>query len=80
MGGPEIVSAAELARTYPRVTGGRGPVIPLLVPGRIAAAFRCGVHLAPDRPAGCGTFADFVSVAVGPSGYEAAGSPLRLAP
>ncbi|MGW0591419.1 hypothetical protein [Streptosporangium sp. NPDC002607] len=71
MGGPEIVSAAEPARTYLRVTGGRGLVIPLPVPGRIAAAFRHGVHLAPDRPAGCGTFADFVSVAAGRSGYEA---------
>jgi uncharacterized protein YbjT (DUF2867 family) len=71
MGGPEIVSAAELARTYLRVTGGRGLVIPLPVPGRIAAAFRHGVHLAPDHPDGRGTFADFVSLAAGRSGYEA---------
>ncbi|WP_433363272.1 SDR family oxidoreductase [Streptosporangium sp. CA-115845] len=71
MGGPEIASAAELARTYLRVTGGRGLVIPLPIPGRIAAAFRRGVHLAPDHPDGRGTFTDFVSVAAGRSGYEA---------
>ncbi|MEV4750431.1 SDR family oxidoreductase [Streptosporangium amethystogenes subsp. fukuiense] len=71
MGGPEIVSAAEAARTYLRVTGRRGLVMPLPVPGRVAAAFRRGVHLAPDHPDGRGTFADFVSAAAGRSGYEA---------
>ncbi|MEU4405608.1 SDR family oxidoreductase [Streptosporangium sp. NPDC023963] len=69
MGGPEIVSVAELARTYLRVTGRRKPVVPLLMPGRVAAAFRRDAHLAPDHPDGRGTFADFVATAPGRSGY-----------
>ncbi|MFB9679759.1 SDR family oxidoreductase [Streptosporangium vulgare] len=68
LGGPEIVSFAGLARTYLRLTGRRRPVVPLLLPGRVAAAFRRGAHLAPDHPDGRGTFADFVAATSGRSG------------
>jgi uncharacterized protein YbjT (DUF2867 family) len=60
MGGPQVHSFAELVRIYLRATGRRRrPVLGVPVPGRIAAAYRAGHHLAPHRAVGRRTFADF---------------------
>ncbi|WP_283136568.1 SDR family oxidoreductase [Rhizohabitans arisaemae] len=61
LGGPQIRPLADLARDYLRVRGPRRSVVPVRVPGRVASAFRRGVHLAPDRAVGRRTFAEFLT-------------------
>lgn len=58
-GGPQVLPAAELARTWRGAR--RLPVIPLRLPGRIAAAVRGGGLLCPDRAMGTTTFAEHVT-------------------
>jgi uncharacterized protein YbjT (DUF2867 family) len=60
IGGPEIRSHADLARAYLAGHGGRRPVVPLPVPGKIAAGFRSGAHLAPQNPVGSVRFEDYL--------------------
>lgn len=60
MGGPEVLNAAELARTYLKATGRRRAVLPVPLPGRVFAAFRRGVHLTPERREGRKTFEEFL--------------------
>src|SRR5215472_12148948 len=49
MGGPEVVSFADLLRTYLRVSHRRRPVVPLWMPG--IRAVRAGALLVPAREA-----------------------------
>ncbi|HEY9615970.1 MAG TPA: hypothetical protein V6C64_03975, partial [Microcoleaceae cyanobacterium] len=52
MGGPEIRTAAELARAYFKATGRRRSVVEVPIPGKIAQAFRTGAQLCPDQKYG----------------------------
>jgi uncharacterized protein YbjT (DUF2867 family) len=52
LGGPEVRSAADLARTYLRSRGHRRPVVPVRLPGAVARGYRAGGHLAPDHLGG----------------------------
>ncbi len=61
LGGPEVLSVAELAGAYLEAAGRRRPVVPLPVPGRFSAALRAGANLAPDGRAGGRTFAAFLA-------------------
>lgn len=61
MGGPEIRTARDLARTYLAQRGSRRPVLPIRLPGRTAAAYRAGGHLAPDHAVGRGTYDDYLT-------------------
>jgi uncharacterized protein YbjT (DUF2867 family) len=61
LGGPEVLTVAELARAHLAATGRRRPVVPLPVPGRFSAALRVGANLAPDGRAGGRTFAAFLA-------------------
>ncbi|MBG0830580.1 SDR family oxidoreductase [Planomonospora sp. ID67723] len=72
MGGPEILGAAEIARIYLGSAGRRRPVLPVPIPGRVAAAFRRGVHLAPAHRDGRTTFARFLVASSERSGYAGA--------
>lgn len=65
MGGPQVRSAADLARSYLRVSGRRRPVRPVRLPGRAAAALRRGDHLAPGHAEGRATFEDFLASRLG---------------
>ncbi|MEQ4720658.1 hypothetical protein [Nonomuraea sp. B19D2] len=65
VGGPEIRPFADLARAYLRAHGRYRPVVPVFVPGPGGAAFRRGVHLAPERRVGRRTFADFLAARLG---------------
>jgi uncharacterized protein YbjT (DUF2867 family) len=61
IGGPQILTVAELTRIYLAATGHRRPVLPLPVPGRFSAALRAGANLAPEGRAGGRTFAAFLA-------------------
>ena len=61
LGGPQVRTAADLARSYLRHIGSRRPVFPVPFPGRIAAAYRQGFHLAPQHPAGGRSWEEFLA-------------------
>jgi uncharacterized protein YbjT (DUF2867 family) len=61
MGGPEIRSAAGLARTYLEAAGRRRPVLQVRLPGAAFAGYRRGDHLAPDQAVGRVTFTQFLA-------------------
>jgi uncharacterized protein YbjT (DUF2867 family) len=60
LGGPEILTFADLARRYVRAIGRRKPVLEVPVPGRFSAAWRGGAGIAPDARAGGRSFDDFL--------------------
>jgi len=60
IGGPTVHTHAELGRMYLAAHKGRRPVLPVPVPGRIAAGFRSGANLAPDNPVGTVGFAEYL--------------------
>ncbi|MFD6970360.1 SDR family oxidoreductase [Streptomyces sp. NPDC059949] len=61
MGGPEIRTLPELARTYLSATGRRRRVFPLRLAGKAYAGFRRGGNLAPSHAVGRVTFAEFLA-------------------
>lgn len=61
MGGPEVLTAEEMARTYLRARGLRRPVrVPLPLPGKAGRGFRAGHHLAPGHAVGERTWRQFL--------------------
>ena len=52
VGGPEVWTAAELARAYFKATERRRRVVEVPIPGKIAQAFRTGAHLCPHQKYG----------------------------
>jgi uncharacterized protein YbjT (DUF2867 family) len=60
IGGPEVRSHADLARDYLTQRGSRRPVAVLPVPGKVAAGYRAGAHLAPQNPVGTVRFEDYL--------------------
>jgi uncharacterized protein YbjT (DUF2867 family) len=61
MGGPEVLDARELARSYLERVGARRPVVTFPLPGAAARAFRSGANLAPDATDGTITWRDFLA-------------------
>lgn len=61
LGGPQILTSAELMRTYLDLCRVRKPIVQLPVPGRAARGFRAGHHLTPDHADGIRTFADYLT-------------------
>jgi uncharacterized protein YbjT (DUF2867 family) len=61
LGGPDVLTVAELARLYLRATGRRRPVVEVPVPGRFSAAWQGGAGTAPDGRAGGRTFDGFLA-------------------
>lgn len=59
-GGPEVISARELAQTWLARRGMRKLIVGIPLPGQAARAFRAGHHLSPDHPHGQITWADWV--------------------
>jgi len=69
LGGPRVESMDELTRWFLRLRGQRKLVLPVPVPGRIAADFRAGGHLlGPDGVTGGRDFAEYVRDRMGPDG------------
>ena len=49
LGGPEVLSHAELAQSWLRAHGRRRLLLPVPFPGQVGRAFRDGANLCPDR-------------------------------
>ncbi|RQG89101.1 NAD-dependent epimerase/dehydratase family protein [Natrarchaeobius halalkaliphilus] len=56
VGGPEVRTVGELARAYRTATGSRRPIVPVPIPGAVAAGFRSGEATCPDRTVGTTTW------------------------
>ncbi|MFF4450885.1 SDR family oxidoreductase [Streptomyces sp. NPDC001502] len=61
MGGPEIHTLPDLARTYLTATGRHRRVIPVPLAGKAYAGFKRGGHLTPSHAVGHLTFAQFAA-------------------
>jgi len=61
LGGPDVLTVAELAHAYLTATGRRRPIVALPVPGRFSASLRAGANLSPDGRAAGQTFAAFLA-------------------
>jgi uncharacterized protein YbjT (DUF2867 family) len=61
LGGPQVLTAEELAGSYLRATGRRRPLVRVPVPGATARGFRAGGHLCPEHPDGKRTWAEFLT-------------------
>jgi uncharacterized protein YbjT (DUF2867 family) len=68
MGGPRVEHVEDLMRAYLTVAHRRRPIVRLPIPGRIAAAYRAGHHLAPANATGVRTFTDDLLDRAGPGG------------
>jgi uncharacterized protein YbjT (DUF2867 family) len=68
IGGPQISSHADLGRAYLAQRGSRRRVVALPVPGKIAAGYRAGAHLAPQNPVGSVRFEDYLRLRDGSLG------------
>ncbi|WP_033227256.1 SDR family oxidoreductase [Streptomyces virginiae] len=62
MGGPEIHTLPDLARTYLAAMGRHRRVIPFPLAGKAYAGFKRGGHLTPSHAAGRLTFAEFAKL------------------
>lgn len=56
LGGPEVRTGRELAEAYRSARGLRRPVVPLPLPGAVAAAFKAGEATTPERAVGTQTW------------------------
>lgn len=65
VGGPEVLTAGNLARSYREATGRRRPVVGLPVLGSVAAGFRSGAATCPERAVGTVTWEEWLREEVG---------------
>ncbi|MEV6316106.1 NAD(P)H-binding protein [Streptomyces sp. NPDC051776] len=65
MGGPEVRTHTDLARSCLVSLGRRRRVVPLWLPGSALNAVRRGENLTPDHAVGRGTFEDFLAARAG---------------
>ncbi|MGW6708116.1 SDR family oxidoreductase [Streptomyces sp. NPDC054956] len=61
MGGPEVLTLAELGRAYLAATGRRRRIVPLPLAGKAYAGFKRGGNLAPEHAVGEVTFDRFLA-------------------
>jgi uncharacterized protein YbjT (DUF2867 family) len=59
--GPEIWTAAELARVYCQTIERRRKIIEIPLPGKVSKAFRAGAHLCPDQKYGKVRWEEFLN-------------------
>lgn len=64
MGGPEVLSLAEIARTWRERRGRPHRLLRLPLAGQVAAAFRAGLHTCPDHAEGRQRWSDYVAAEV----------------
>jgi uncharacterized protein YbjT (DUF2867 family) len=65
IGGPEQLTALELARRWADAASVRRRIIPLSLPGETFAAYAAGHNLVPGVPYGTTTFAEFLAATHG---------------
>ncbi|MET0726057.1 MAG: NAD(P)H-binding protein [Leifsonia sp.] len=68
--GPEVLTARTIASLRRSANGGRGPIIPLRIPGPLVGFFRSGLNLAPEEAGGTLTFAEWLTGDVGGPAYS----------
>ncbi|WP_265108897.1 SDR family oxidoreductase [Halosolutus halophilus] len=61
VGGPEVRTVGELARTYRDAEGLRRPIVRFPIPGSVAGGFRSGAALCPERTVGTVTWEEWVT-------------------
>lgn len=61
VGGPEVRSAADLARAYLAARGRKRRIVPVRLPGRVFGALRRGGGITPEHADGKGTFEEFLA-------------------
>ncbi|SDM17085.1 SDR family oxidoreductase [Nonomuraea jiangxiensis] len=61
VGGPQVLSARALARSYLRASRRRKLVVPVMFPGAAFAGYREGGQLAPEHTVGRTTFDQFLA-------------------
>ncbi len=67
VGGPEVLTSAELARSYLEELGRRWRLVELPLPGKAARAWREGAQLCPDRAYGKIRWEEFLRTRVEPT-------------
>ncbi len=77
IGGPEVKTLPDLARSYLKATGRRRRMLEIPVPGKAARALREGAHLAPDRAYGEVRWEEFLSQTIKPNRDHAAKGGVR---
>ncbi len=60
IGGPEVLSLGEMTRVWLAAQGLRRWIVPLPLPGKVAAGFRQGLNTVPGKPYGQITWAEWV--------------------
>ncbi|MGW7350506.1 SDR family oxidoreductase [Streptomyces sp. NPDC054784] len=71
LAGPQVRTAADLARGTLAAYGLRRPVVPLRLPGAAFRGYREGGHLAPERAVGRVTFEEHLAATTGAAGRPA---------
>ncbi len=61
IGGPEVLTMGELARTWAQARGSHQRIVPFPIPGKTAASFREGRHTCPDSRYGKITWEQYLS-------------------
>jgi uncharacterized protein YbjT (DUF2867 family) len=75
VGGPEVGTLADAARTYLEVTGRRRKIFEVPVPGKTARAFRDGALVCPGNAYGEIRWKDFLRSRMGTPRHAAEGAP-----
>jgi len=60
IGGPEVLTMRQMAEDWTRITGTRGKIIRLPLPGPMGAYLRAGHNLVPERKLGTETFVSWL--------------------
>jgi len=71
IGGPQVLTVEELARTYLKAAGRRRPIVRVPLPGAAVRGMRAGGHLCPEHADGKRTWEEYLA------GRFAAGSTSR---
>ena len=66
IGGPEVLDAGEMARSWTKATGRRRLILPLPLFGKIASGFKRGLNCTPDNTYGKITWPDWLADKYGP--------------
>ena len=77
LGGPRVEDTESMVRSYLALTGRRRLVLLVPLPGKLAAGFRAGHHLARNGQRGTRTFADYLRSRLGPDGSVTPPYPRR---
>jgi uncharacterized protein YbjT (DUF2867 family) len=67
VGGPDVRTFADLARSYQKAAGQRRRLIEIPIPGKMARAFRQGAQTCPERRYGRITWEEFLGRTLHPS-------------